>query len=327
MEGFALPKKALKRGFNVKKSSESALRKVKNFVADNYKKIGNILLVAAILIALSVGALLILSALDVVYYDDGLHMTARTEELIHGFINTWYGWIIIILLQVGITILLCFVPGVSMMFIMFLVSIAPTKISAFLIAFIGVMVTSLLMYFTGRLGGYAICAKLLGKEDCAKASRLLNNRGVVFFPLMMLFPIFPDDALVMIAGTLRMSLKWFIPSIVVCRGIGIAAIVFGISSIPFDKFTTPWHWILFILECAVGIVAIFWAANRLSLYLEKRSSDKKVVRAALAAPAELAKLPAHEDAAVEAEREAPVAEKSVEAQTDNLLASDEETTI
>ena len=308
----------------MKKSSDSALRKVKNFVADNYKKIGKILLIAVVLIALSIGAFLLLSAFDVVYYDDGLQIN---EELFDQFLGTWYGWIIIILIQIFVTTLLCFVPGASMAFIMLLSHIFESQLAAFLVAFIGVMLSSLLMYITGRLGGYAICVKLLGKEDCAKASRLLNNRGVVFFPLMMLFPIFPDDALVMIAGTLRMSLKWFIPSIVVCRGIGIAAIVFGISSIPFDKFTTPWHWILFILECAVGIVAIFWAANRLSLYLEKRSSDKKVVRAALAAPAELAKLPAHEDAAVEAEREAPVAEKSVEAQTDNLLASDEETTI
>ena len=118
----------------------------------------------------------------------------------------------------------------------------------------------------------------------------------------------------------------FFPSIVICRGVAIAAIVFGLGNIPFETFT-HWHWILFISECAIGVVAIFWAANRLSLYLEKRSSDNKVVRAALAAPAELAKLPAHEDVAVEAEREVPVAEKSAEAQTDNLLASDEETTI
>ena len=47
---------------------------------------------------------------------------------------------------------------------------------------------------------------------------------------MMMFPIFPDDALVMIAGTLKMKLRWFIPSIVIGRGIGIAAIVFGFST-------------------------------------------------------------------------------------------------
>ena len=171
-----------------------------------------------------------------------------------------------------ITTLLCFIPGASMAFIILLGAIYSSQMTAFLLAFIGVMLSSLIMYLTGRFGGYAICTKLLGKEDCEKASRLLNNRGVVFFPVMMLFPLFPDDALVMIAGTLKMSLKWFIPSIAVCRTIGIATIVFGLGNVPFDQFTTIWHWIIFILICAIGIIAVFWAANKLSLYLEKKST-------------------------------------------------------
>ena len=290
----------------MKKSSESALVKVKNFVADNYKKIGNILLVAAVLVALSIGALLLLSAFDIVYYHDGVQIN---EHLFDQLLNKWYSWIVIIFVQVVVTTLLCFVPGASMGFIILLSHIFPNKLGAFLVAFCGVMLSSLLMYIAGRVGGYAICVKLLGKEDCAKASRLLNNRGVVFFPLMMLLPIFPDDALVMIAGTLRMSLKWFVPSIVFCRGIGIAAIVFGLSSIPFETFTTPWHWILFISECVFGVLAIFWIANKLSLYLEKKNS-KKSEQAALAAPAEVAKLPAGKPVAIEVEEEASFADKS-----------------
>ena len=284
------------------------MRKVKNFVADNYRKIINILLVVAVLIALSIGALLLLSAFDIVYYQDGVQIN---EHLFDQFLNTWYSWIVIILVQVLVTTLLCFVPGASMGFIILLSHIFPSKFHAFLIAFCGVMLSSLLMYITGRLGGYAICVKLLGKEDCAKASKLLNNRGVVFFPLMMLMPLFPDDALVMIAGTLRMSLKWFIPSIVICRGVAIAAIVFGLSSIPFETFTTPWHWILFISECAIGVLALFWVANKLSLYLEKRNSEKKE-QALLAAPAEMAKLPAGETVAIEAKEETALAETSAE---------------
>ena len=307
----------------MKKSSESAFSKAKNFVADNYKKIVNILLVVAVLIALSIGALLLLSAFDIVYYHDGVQIN---EHLFDQFLNTWYSWIVIILVQVLVTTLLCFVPGASMGFIILLSHIFPSKFHAFLVAFIGVMLSSLLMYITGRLGGYAICVKLLGKEDCAKASKLLNNRGVVFFPLMMLMPVFPDDALVMIAGTLRMSLKWFIPSIVICRGIGIAAIVFGLSSIPFETFTTPWHWILFISECAIGVLALFWVANKLSLYLEKRNSEKKE-QALLAAPAEMAKLPAGETVAIESTEETALAEASAEPQTDSTIVIDKESTV
>ena len=303
----------------MKKSSESAFSKVKNFAANNYKNIGKLLIFVAVLVVLSIAAMLLLSAFDVVYYDEGVHINAH---LFDQFLNAWYSWIIIIAVQIGITTLLCFVPGASMAFIMLIGTIYKSnQLAAFLMAFSGVILSSLLMYLTGRFGGYAICVKLLGREDCAKASRLLNSRGVVFFPIMMLFPIFPDDALVMIAGTLKMSLKWFIPSIVVCRGIGVASIVFGLGNIPFDKFTTPWHWILFISVCVIGVVTVFWAANKLSLYLEKRSSRSKA----------LAMLPAGNvtdtPVANSSAEEIVCSEASAEEKTTDDLGITEETTV
>ena len=254
----------------MRKGLVSVFGKIKSYIANNCKKLGKVLLMIAALVALSGVSMLVLSAFGILYFEDGMQINMH---LFDKFLTAWYGWIIIILVQVVITTLLCFVPGASMAFIMLLGTVyGSNQISAFLVAFAGVMLSSLLMYFVGRIGGYAICVRFLGKEDCEKASLLLNNRGVVFFPLMMLFPFFPDDALVMIAGTLRMSLKWFVPSIVVCRGIGIATIIFGLGNIPFHEFTTPWHWIIFISVCVIGVVAIFWSANKLSLYLEKRCS-------------------------------------------------------
>ena len=131
------------------------------------------------------------------------------------------------------------------------------------------------MYLVGRFGGYRICEKLLGKDDCEKALGLLRNKGTVFFPIMMMFPIFPDDALVMIAGTLKMSLKWFIPSIVIGRGIGISTIIFGLAIVPFDKFTSFWHWALFILICAIGIALIFFAAIKFNKYMDKKRKEEE----------------------------------------------------
>jgi len=91
----------------------------------------------------------------------------------------------------------------------------------------------------------------------------------------MMFPTFPDEALTMIAGTLKMSLKWFIPSIVIGRGIGIAGITFGLTAIPFDKFTSPLHWIIFILLCAVFMVGVLYGAHRINVAMEKRRNAQK----------------------------------------------------
>ena len=130
------------------------------------------------------------------------------------------------------------------------------------------------MFAIGYFGGYKLCVKFLGQEDCEKALGLLRNKGTVYFPLMMMFPVFPDDALVMIAGTLKMSLKWFIPSIIIGRGIGIATIVFGLGSIPFETFTTVWHWIGFVLICIVGIAFVFLLAHKLNRYMDKKRNSK-----------------------------------------------------
>lgn len=240
---------------------------MKEFFKKNKVKIVEVLIMIAILIIISVVSMLILRAFGVIYYDDGMKINT---ELFNSFKNSWYGSIIIILIQVIVTNLLCFIPGASMAFILLLQTLYSNPWQAFFIAFLGVLISSTMMYLIGRIGGYKVCVKILGDKDCEKASNLLNNKGAIYFPIMMLFPLFPDDTLVMIAGTLKMSLKWFIPSIVLGRGVGVATIIFGLASIPYDKFTTPWHWIGFVLICAILIITVFYLAHKLNIYLEKR---------------------------------------------------------
>ena len=247
--------------------------KIVAFFKENKKKLISIAIILAVLIAISFAALLAFEAIGIIYYgDDGMMLN---DDLFDNFINSWYGWVIIILLQVLITSLLCFVPGASMAFILLIQSFFSKPWQAFTVAFSGVVLSSVLMYLMGRLGGYKICEKLLGKEDCRKASDLLNHKGVIYFPLMMMFPVFPDDALVMISGTLKMSMKWFLPSIIFGRGIGVCTIVFGVSGIPYEKFTTPLHWIGFVMTCAILIFAVFFLAHKLNKYLEKHTAKKE----------------------------------------------------
>ena len=239
------------------------------FSGNKKKLIINILLVLVTLLASAGLSILILSAFNVVSFENGI---VFNPHLFESFKNSWYGWIIFILFQALLTILLCIVPGVSMAFIILCSTIYTEPWQAFLISFLSVMISSLIMYLLGRFGGYKLCVKLLGKEDCDKSLDLLETKSTIFFPLMMLFPVFPDDALVMIAGTIKMKLKWFIPSIILGRGIGIATIVFGFSLIPFESFTTLYDWIVFITVCVVWIFVIFHFANKLNKKLENKKN-------------------------------------------------------
>ena len=244
--------------------------KIKAF-AKKYEKITRVILMLGIFLLISLFSALMLDIFDVIYIDDGIQLNV---ELFSQFSTTWYGCIIIILAQVIITSLLSFVPGASMAFIILLQTLYTDSWMAFFVAFSGVMLSSLMMYLIGRFGGYKLGSLIIGAEDCDKASELLNTKGLIYFPMMMMFPAFPDDALVMVAGTLKMSLKWFVPSIVFGRGIGVVTIIFGLSIVPFEKFTSIWHWIGFIALCAVLVIGVFVAAAFFNKYLEKRNSKK-----------------------------------------------------
>ncbi len=249
-------------------------KKTKEEMAKLYKKLMRILIMLGIFFLISLFSAFLLYLFDIIYYDDGIQLN---RDMFASFSTTWYGCLLIILAQIAITSLLSFVPGASMAFIVLEQTLYANKLIAFAVAFSGVMLTSLMLYLLGRFGGYNLGKKVIGEEDCEKASELLNTKGLIYFPMMMMFPIFPDDALVMVAGTLKMSLKWLIPSVVVGRGIGVAAIVFGLSIVPFDKFTTPWHWIGFILICAILIVAVFFAASKFNKYLEKKNKPQNTL--------------------------------------------------
>lgn len=249
---------------------KKGLEKAKSLLKNNSKKIMRVLLMLLIFLSISLISAVLLYLFGVIYYDEGIQIN---RELFVYFSTTWYGCLVIILAQVIITSLLSFVPGASMAFIMLLETLYEDSVVAFIVSFSGVMLSSLMMYLLGRFGGYNLGKKVIGEEDCEKASDLLNNKGLIYFPMMMMFPVFPDDALVMVAGTLKMSLKWFIPSIVFGRGIGVATIVFGLSIVPFDKFTSVWHWVAFILICALLIVGVFFLATRFNKYLEKKNKQ------------------------------------------------------
>ncbi len=247
---------------------EIEMKKIIDFIKSKKETLVKFGVLALIVAGVTGLTLLILYLANVITFDGGLNFNI---ELFEQFKNTWYGAVLIVVLQTVLTMVLCFVPAISMAFIVLISTLYPDPLTAFALSFASVMLSSAILYILGRFGGYKLCVKLLGKEDCDKSLDLLRNNGTVYFPLMMMFPIFPDDALVMIAGTIKMKLAWFVPSIVIGRGIGIFTIVYGLDIIPFDQFTGIYDWFLLITACAFWLIIIFYLAGKLN----KKLSDKR----------------------------------------------------
>ena len=244
--------------------------KVRDFFARNKKLLLNSLLLILGVVAISLVTLGLLAVFGVVRIEDGIQFNS---EMFMSFKLTWYGWCVFILLQTVLSMLLCAIPAAAMGLTLLSMAIFEPW-QACIISFIGAMLASAALYVVGRFGGYKLCERFLGKKDCDRALTLLRNKGTVYFPLFMALPTFPDEALTMIAGTVKMSLAWFIPSIVFGRGIGIVTITFGLSSIPFDRFTLL-HWIIFVVLCLAATLGVLWLANKLNKLMEEKRKKQE----------------------------------------------------
>lgn len=94
---------------------------------------------------------------------------------------------------------------------------------------LGVVVT----YFVGRKWGKKAVMWCAGdEEEYNKWQRVLKSKktNTIYF-ITVLFPIFPDDVLCLIAGSIKMNFWWYLTCNVVGRAIGLATFMFVFQTI------------------------------------------------------------------------------------------------
>ncbi len=234
-----------------------------------YLKVGIVLLV---LIAISVGLYFILR-----------HFGLTDVETLKGFLKQAGPWAIIIyiVLRVLCTIFLSFMPACSMVFD--LLSLAAFDylhpVLIFLICFTSVLLTSVTMDLIGRFGGNKAIIKILGKEDYEEAKELIQEKGMVYVPVMYLLPIFPDDAICMVSGATKMNFLVHFIEIFLCRGIGCATVIFGVQIIPSEVSSFTSHNPLDYMRVGVIIIAylalLFYMTRRIDKWLTAYLKNRK----------------------------------------------------
>ena len=196
-----------------------------------------------------------------------------------------YAIVVYLLLQVSVTVLLCFAPGTSMTFIGIGIYLFGANWRTFVICFSGVIASSIIMDLIGRFGGSKIIIKLIGDDGYNSALNLLQTKGTVYIPVMYLLPIFPDDAICMVAGALK--IKWWIHyiEIILCRGIGCATIVFGVSILPSDLtanlgdlsfvISHLWDYIVMVSVIVFWVILMLFIARKIDVWLTKHKTKHK----------------------------------------------------
>ena len=119
------------------------------------------------------------------------------------------------------------------------------------ISFLAVFSGSLFAFFLGKKIGRRLVVWVAGEKTTLKWEEKLKQGKFVYF-LMMLLPLFPDDILCIVAGTVNMSYRFFIITNLITRPISIATTCFLGSGhiIPYSGWGIP-VWIALVIICII----------------------------------------------------------------------------
>ncbi len=104
---------------------------------------------------------------------------------------------------------------------------------SFAVSSIGMVLGSACCYHVGKRFGFGLVAWIAGKTNAEKYAKIISRKGKLPFFAMMLLPCFPDDLLCMLAGTAKLSAKFFYITILITRPISVAFYCFfGSDKLP-----------------------------------------------------------------------------------------------
>ena len=119
-------------------------------------------------------------------------------------------------------------------------------------------------YLAGaKLGKKAVLWCAGTEEEYDKWSDVFNKGGKWAYALTVLFPLFPDDLLCLVAGSVRIHFGFFFISNLICRSIGtITMIATLVVFNNFNKGGIPWT-LIFWFTVLVGLIVAYYILKNL----------------------------------------------------------------
>lgn len=137
---------------------------------------------------------------------------------------------------------------------------------------IGIIIGSIVAYFTGRIFGVKVVKWLVGEQALNKALKMIKGKDKVVLIFMFLFPFFPDDVLCFIAGITTIMPSYFIPMIIVVRLITVFISSYSMNNsiIPYNTWWGIVLWIIFIILTIVATILICKYGDKIQLKFKKK---------------------------------------------------------
>lgn len=136
-----------------------------------------------------------------------------------------YGIIIFFLIEVLLFVCFSFVPMIDSALAL-LGAIIFGPFVNFFVSTLAEIVACSIMFFLGDKCGEKLAVKMIGKKELAHAQDLVDGKSKLFLPVCFLVPIFPEEALSLVAGMTKMKYWYFLSVVTICKAIDIALISF-----------------------------------------------------------------------------------------------------
>lgn len=185
----------------------------------------------------------------------------------------YFGYIIFIVINIIVTTLMTFVPGMTFTFTLIATGLFGT-LNGFLVSAIACFLSSLVKFIIGDKLGEPFIDWLVGKPARLKAQELVSTRATVLVPVMLAFPFFPDDAICMISGMTKMKFWYFAIVAAITRTIGVGVTSFlGGDILNYASFSIL-DWFLFINIIIIDIVLVWKLSTKVEEIVNKRKQRK-----------------------------------------------------
>jgi uncharacterized membrane protein YdjX (TVP38/TMEM64 family) len=110
------------------------------------------------------------------------------------------------------------------------IGINTLSITYILVVISAYMAGCILAYWLGRKFGTKAIKWCAGsEEDYNKWSNVINNKGKWFYLITVLLPMFPDDILCLVAGSVRFNFKFYVIANLIGRTIGLVTMLLAMK--------------------------------------------------------------------------------------------------
>ena len=191
---------------------------------------------------------LFLIAIEIVF------LIPAVDNFFKGWVENSTGWVLWLVLWV-LFFLQCNIlniPAVSLLQISVHSGIEVLSWQYILLVMSAYMAGCILSYWLGRWFGSKAVKWVAGsEEDFDKWSNFINEKGKIWYLVTVILPLFPDDILCIIAGSLKMNFGFYTIANLIGRSIGLVTMLIVLKYIGVASSSIPF---MLIVWC-VGLVA------------------------------------------------------------------------